>query len=85
MIGHHGDKPRQYDKSRYGGFIKEIKEIVKYANKRGINDSEIEMPGHSQAAVASYPMLDVSEQVGVAPLWGVFKEIYLAKMKLLIF
>lgn len=41
---------------------------------------EIEMPGHSQAAVASYPMLGCSgEQVGVAPLWGVFKEIYCSK------
>ena len=83
LIGHYGDKPRQYDKSRYGGFYtkKEIKEIVKYANKRGINViPEIEMPGHSQAAVASYPMLGCSgEQVGVAPLWGVFKEIYCSK------
>ena len=83
LIGHYGDKPRQFDKSRYGGFYtkKEIKEIVKYANKRGINViPEIEMPGHSQAAVASYPMLGCSgEQVGVAPLWGVFKEIYCSK------
>tara|TARA_B100000886_G_scaffold133842_1_gene90365 strand:+ start:9729 stop:11312 length:1584 start_codon:yes stop_codon:yes gene_type:complete len=83
LIGHYGDKPRQFDKSRYGGFYtkKEIKEIVKYANKRGINViPEIEMPGHSQAAVASYPMLGCTgEQVGVAPLWGVFKEIYCSK------
>jgi len=83
LIGHYGDKPRQFDKTRYGGFYtkKEIKEIVKYANKRGINViPEIEMPGHSQAAVASYPMLGCSgEQVGVAPLWGVFKEIYCSK------
>ena len=83
LIGHYGDKPRQFDKLRYGGFYtkKEIKEIVKYANKRGINViPEIEMPGHSQAAVASYPMLGCTgEQVGVAPLWGVFKEIYCSK------
>ena len=83
LIGHYGNKPRQFDKSRYGGFYtkKEIKEIVKYANKRGINViPEIEMPGHSQAAVASYPMLGCSgKQVGVAPLWGVFKEIYCSK------
>ena len=83
LIGHYGDKPRQFDKSRYGGFYtkKEIKEIIKYANKRGINViPEIEMPGHSQAAVASYPMLGCTgEQVGVAPLWGVFKEIYCSK------
>ena len=41
---------------------------------------EIEMPGHSQAAVSSYPELGCTgEQVGVAPLWGVFKEIYCSK------
>ena len=41
---------------------------------------EIEMPGHSQAAVSSYPEFGCTgEQVGVAPLWGVFKEIYCSK------
>ena len=38
------------------------------------------MPGHSQAAVSSYPEFGCTgEQVGVAPLWGVFKEIYCSK------
>ena len=83
LIGHYTDKPWQFDEIRYGGFYtkKEIKEIVRYAEVRGINViPEIEMPGHSQAAVSSYPEFGCTgEQVGVAPLWGVFKEIYCSK------
>ena len=83
LTGHYTDKPWQFDKTRYGGFYtkKEINEVVRYASDRGINViPEIEMPGHSQAAVSSYPELGCTgEQVGVAPLWGVFKEIYCSK------
>ena len=83
LIGHYTDKPWQFDKTRYGGYYtkKEIKEVVRYAEERGINViPEIEMPGHSQAAVSSYPEFGCTgEQVGVAPLWGVFKEIYCSK------
>ena len=83
LIGHYTDKPWQFDNTRYGGFYtkKEIKEVVRYAQERGINViPEIEMPGHSQAAVSSYPEFGCTgEQVGVAPLWGVFKEIYCSK------
>ncbi len=45
---------------RYGGFYtqNEIKEIVKYAQDRYITIiPEIEMPGHSSAAIAAYPQL----------------------------
>ena len=83
LVGHYTDKPWQFDKIRYGGYYtkKEIKEVVRYAQERGINViPEIEMPGHSQAAVSSYPEFGCTgEQVGVAPLWGVFKEIYCSK------
>ena len=83
LIGHYTDKPWQFDNTRYGGFYtkKEIKEVVRYAQERGINViPEIEMPGHSQAAVSSYPEFGCTgERVGVAPLWGVFKEIYCSK------
>lgn len=46
------------DGEHYGGFYsqKEIKEIVDYAKTRFIEIvPEIDIPGHSQAAVASYP------------------------------
>ena len=41
---------------------------------------EIELPGHSQAALAAYPERWVAqvEPVEVATEWGVFKEIYCA-------
>ena len=46
------------DGKRYGGFYtqKDIKEIVAYAKKKFIEIiPEIDIPGHSQAAVAAYP------------------------------
>jgi hexosaminidase len=48
------------DNLRYGGFYTqaEIKEIVAYAKERFIEViPEIEMPGHSSAAIAAYPWL----------------------------
>ncbi|MBL7739346.1 MAG: family 20 glycosylhydrolase [Chitinophagaceae bacterium] len=48
------------DNKRYGGFYTqaEIKEVVKYAKDRFIDVvPEIEMPGHSSAAIAAYPWL----------------------------
>ena len=48
------------DSLRYGGFYSqdEIKEVIKYAADRYITIiPEIEMPGHSSAAIAAYPQL----------------------------
>jgi hexosaminidase len=48
------------DNIRYGGFYtqEEIKDVVQYAADRHITViPEIEMPGHSSAAIASYPYL----------------------------
>ncbi len=68
--------------SKYGGFYtkEDIREIVAYAEERHITIiPEIELPGHSQAAIAAYPHLSCTgEQVPVANDWGVFKEIYCA-------
>lgn len=46
------------DGQRYGGYYtrKDIKEVVEYAKERFIEIvPEVDIPGHSQAAVASYP------------------------------
>jgi len=71
-----------YDGARYGGFYskEEIREIVAYAAKQHIEViPEIELPGHSQAAIAAYPYLSCTgDSVAVANDWGVFKEIYCA-------
>lgn len=48
------------DNMRYGGYYSqdEIREVVQYAKDRFIDViPEIEMPGHSSAAIASYPFL----------------------------
>lgn len=70
------------DGSRYGGFYtqEEIKEVVAYAKKLHITIiPEIEMPGHSRAALAAYPELSCTgEKLEIPNNWGVFKDIYCA-------
>jgi len=58
----------------------DIRRIVKYAAERHITViPEIELPGHSRAAIASYPYLSCTgETLTVANDWGVFKDIYCA-------
>jgi len=83
LIGHYNDQPHQFDGKPYGGFYtqEQIKEVVAYAKTRQITIiPEIEMPGHSQAAIAAYPELGCSgEQVEVATKWGIFDEVYCPK------
>jgi len=83
LIGHYSDQPHQFDGKRYGGYYtqKQIKEVVAYAQERQVTIiPEIEMPGHSQAAIAAYPELGCTgEQVEVATKWGVFNDIYCPK------
>ena len=83
LIGHYNDQPQSFDGKKYGGFYtqKEIKEIVKYAQERHITIiPEIEMPGHSQAAISAYPELSCDrKKVKVAEKWGVFEPIYCTK------
>jgi hexosaminidase len=66
----------------YGGFYskEDIKEIVAYAQVRHITVvPEIELPGHSQAAIAAYPHLSCTgDQLEVGTKWGVFKDVYCA-------
>jgi len=67
---------------KYGGFYtqEDIKEIVQYAQERGVTVvPEIELPGHSQAALAAYPALSCTGgPFEVQTEWGVFKDIYCA-------
>ena len=80
VIGHARQKNAQYDGKPYGGFYtqEEIKEVVKYAKDRFITVvPEIELPGHSTAAIAAYPKLGVTgKQPEVTTTWGVFPDIY---------
>ena len=67
------------DGTRYGGFYTQaqIREVVAYARARNITViPEIEMPGHSVAAIAAYPELSCTKkQVAVTTAWGVHKNI----------
>ena len=68
------------DGSRYGGYYtqSDAREIVEYARLRNITViPEIEMPGHSTAALAAYPDISCTQQPLTVPAtWGVFKDIY---------
>ncbi len=72
----------RFDSLRYGGFYtqEEVKEIVEYARQRYITViPEIEMPGHSLAALAAYPQLSCTGgPFEVAKGWGVFDDVYCA-------
>ena len=65
----------KYDSTRHGGFYtqEDIREVVAYAAERFVTVvPEIEMPGHSQAAVSAYPELGSTGQpVKVKEDWGV--------------
>ncbi|WP_329019643.1 beta-N-acetylhexosaminidase [Streptomyces sp. NBC_00690] len=68
-----------WDEKPYGGYYTQddIREIVAYATARHITVvPEIDIPGHSQAAIAAYPELGNSDVVDTAALapwetWGV--------------
>lgn len=85
IVGRQPRDPSQwtFDGLRHGGFYTQddAREIVAYANARFITVvPEIEMPGHSVAAIAAYPELGVTgEPLEVATHWGVFSDILNAK------
>ena len=68
------------DGIRHGGFYtqEEMKEIVAYAAERHITViPEIEMPGHSVAALAAYPELGCTGgPYEVFTEWGIFPDIF---------
>ena len=75
IVGHYPGSAS--DKTKHGGYYTqaEVKEIVAYAAKRYITViPEIEMPGHSSAAIAAYPYLscfpDQSTHIGNPSAWN---------------
>ena len=64
-----------FDKKRHGGFYTQddVREIVAYAADRFVTIvPEIEMPGHSQAAIAAYPSLgNLGDTIRPWTMWGV--------------
>lgn len=76
VIGRNSDVE---DGKRYGGFYTqdEIREIVAYAAERYITViPEIDMPGHTLAALASYPELGCTGgPYKVGTRWGIYSDI----------
>ena len=81
MLGHYGSN-QGMDGIGYGGFYTQdqTREIVRYATERYITVvPEIEMPGHSSAALAAYPILGCTGgPYKVQGTWGVHKDVYCA-------
>jgi hexosaminidase len=73
MIGHPWEG--RFDGRSHGGFYTqgELREVVEHAGRLGITVvPEIDLPGHSQAAIASYPELGncPDRHLEVATRWG---------------
>ena len=79
VIGRNG---RLYDSIRYGGFYtqEELRDLVQYAADRHVNIiPEIDLPGHMQAALASYPQLGCTGgPYEVWKRWGVSDDVLYA-------
>jgi len=77
MIGHFSE--HRFDDKIYKGFYTqdEIRDVVAYAQKRHVTIiPEIEMPGHSMAALAAYPQYSCTgARVKVATQWGSFDDV----------
>lgn len=74
------------DGKRHGGYYtqRECRDIVRYAAERHITVvPEVEIPGHSSAAIASYPQFGNTDVPGFAPKvvekWGVQSYTYAPK------
>lgn len=77
-----GESSTDFDGKPYGGFYtqEEINEVVAYAKSRFVTIiPEIEMPGHSMAALAAYPEYSCTGgPFKVAENWGIFEDVFCA-------
>jgi len=72
----------EFDGTPHSGYYtqEDIKEIIEYASDRFITIvPEIEMPGHSLAALAAYPEYGCTGgPYEVSKVWGIFDDVYCA-------
>lgn len=84
QISNYTDSLNGDDHLPYGGFYtqEEIREVVAFAAEKHVTViPEIELPGHSLAALAAYPELACGDHPGpfkVAERWGIFEDVYCA-------
>ncbi|HEY4788230.1 MAG TPA: beta-N-acetylhexosaminidase [Bacteroidales bacterium] len=82
MVGPYSETDPKFDGIRYGGYYtqEQIKDVVKYAQKRHITIvPEIEMPGHAVAALSAYPEFSCTGgPFKVYTKWGVSDDVFCA-------
>jgi hexosaminidase len=80
IVGHARRGPKSYDGTPHGGFYtqEQARDVVAYAQARGVFVlPEIEMPGHSLAALAAYPeYANVPGPFEVRTTWGISEEVF---------
>ncbi|MHA1630383.1 MAG: beta-N-acetylhexosaminidase [Candidatus Heimdallarchaeota archaeon] len=85
VVRKRGEQPLEGEPEVYGGHYsqEDIQEIVAFGQERFIDIiPEIEIPGHSSAAIAAYPKLSCKKTQSRVPIrWGIFKNIYCAGEK----
>ncbi|WP_093825080.1 beta-N-acetylhexosaminidase [Spirosoma endophyticum] len=79
--GHYGDlaEPKPGEPTPYGGFYtqNDIREIVAYAQARNVTIvPEVDVPGHSMAALAAYPELSCTKAIVSVNPGTAFSEWY---------
>jgi hexosaminidase len=71
---------RTLNGKRYGGYYTqmEVKDVLAYAKSRYVSVvPEIEMPGHSVAALAAYPEYSCTgKPIAVETHWGIFNDVF---------
>ena len=80
LVGNYGSA--KYDGQKYCGYYTQaqVRDVVRYAKERYINIiPEIEMPGHSLAALAAYPFLGCTKgPYKTMETWGVSDDVLCA-------
>ena len=80
IVGHARRGPKSYDGIPHGGFYtqEQAREVVAYARDRAVTVlPEIELPGHSLAALAAYPeYANVPGPFEVRTTWGISEEVF---------
>ena len=77
----YANKGEKSDNTPHGGFYSQddVREIVAYAAERHVTVvPEIELPGHSSAAIAAYPWLSCTpdEPKEVVTTWGIKEDVF---------
>ncbi|RZS43553.1 hexosaminidase [Herbihabitans rhizosphaerae] len=77
-VGRPPDGTTSHDGRPHGGYYTtdDLREIVAYARSRSVTVvPEVDIPGHSQAAIAAYPLLGACGPAEVRTAWGISEHV----------